>query len=112
MTLRHHSGVSARRFQLAVIFSLLCACLIAWGCQTTPVSGRRKLVLVPETQELSLGEEAYKDILSKEQAETTSNGNSKSSRPISRTRSACQAEKWRFTKASFQCANRKPGWPL
>jgi metalloendopeptidase OMA1, mitochondrial len=67
MTLRHHSGVSARRYQLAVILSLLCACFIAWGCQTTPVSGRRKLVLVPETQELSLGEDAYKEILSKEQ---------------------------------------------
>ena len=67
MTLRHSSGVSARRYQFAVIFSLLCGCLIAWGCQTTPVSGRRKLVLVPETQELSLGEEAYKEILSKEQ---------------------------------------------
>ena len=67
MTLRHHSGLSARRYQLAVILSLLCACFIAWGCQTTPVSGRRKLVLVPETQELSLGEDAYKEILSKEQ---------------------------------------------
>jgi metalloendopeptidase OMA1, mitochondrial len=67
MTLRHQSGVSARRYQLAVICSLLGACFIAWGCQTTPVSGRRKLVLVPETQEISLGEDAYKDILSKEQ---------------------------------------------
>jgi metalloendopeptidase OMA1, mitochondrial len=66
MTMRHESGVSARRFQLAVIFSLLCACLIAWGCQTTPISGRRKLLLVPETQELTLGEDAYQDILSKE----------------------------------------------
>ena len=67
MTLRHQSGVSARRYQLAVICSLLGACFIAWGCQTTPVSGRRKLVLVPETQEIRLGEDAYKDILSKEQ---------------------------------------------
>ena len=67
MTLRHQHGVSARRYQLAVISSLLCACFIAWGCQTTPVSGRRKLVLVPETQEISLGEDAYKEILSKEQ---------------------------------------------
>ena len=67
MTLRHQSGVSARRYQLAVILSLFCACVIAWGCQTTPVSGRRKLVLVPETQEISLGEDAYKEILSKEQ---------------------------------------------
>jgi predicted Zn-dependent protease len=67
MTLRHQSGVSARRYQLAVILSLLCSCLIAWGCQTTPVSGRRKLVLVPETKEIVLGEDAYRDILSKEQ---------------------------------------------
>lgn len=67
MTVRPKSGVSARRYQLAVIFSLLSACLIAWGCQTTPVSGRRKLVLVPEAQEISLGQEAYKEILAKEQ---------------------------------------------
>lgn len=66
MTLRQRSGVSARRYQLAVILSLLCACLIAWGCQTTPVSGRRKLVLIPETQEITLGDDAYKEILSKE----------------------------------------------
>lgn len=69
MTLRHHSGVSAHRYQLAVILSLLCACLIAWGCQTTPISGRRKLALItsPEPQEIKLGEEAYEQILSKEQ---------------------------------------------
>lgn len=69
MTLRHHSGVSARRYQLAVICSLLCACFVAWGCQTTPISGRKKLALItsPEPQEIKLGEEAYEQILSKEQ---------------------------------------------
>ena len=68
MTLRHQSGVSARRYQLAVILSLLCACFVAWGCQTTPVSGRRKLALfTPEPKEIKLGEEAYEQILSKEQ---------------------------------------------
>jgi metalloendopeptidase OMA1, mitochondrial len=69
MTLRHRSGVSARPYQLAVICSLLGACFIAWGCQTTPVSGRRKLALftTPEPQEIKLGEEAYEQILSKEQ---------------------------------------------
>lgn len=68
MTMRHESGVSARRYQLAVIFSLLCVCLIAWGCQTTPISGRRKLALLtPEPKEIKLGEEAYEQILSKEQ---------------------------------------------
>ncbi|NQV24428.1 MAG: M48 family metallopeptidase [Rhodopirellula sp.] len=67
MTLRHPSGLSARRYQLAVIFSLLCACLIAWGCQTTPVSGRRHLVLLqPEAQEISMGEDAYQEIVNKE----------------------------------------------
>lgn len=68
MTMRHKFGVSARQYQLAVIFSLLCACLIAWGCQTTPVSGRRKLaILTPEPQEIQMGEEAYQQILSEEQ---------------------------------------------
>lgn len=67
MTVRHTSGVSARRIQVVAIFSLLSACLIAWGCQTTPVSGRRKLVLLkPEAEEISMGEEAFLQILSKE----------------------------------------------
>ena len=56
MALRHQSGVSARRYKFAIIFSLLCACFIAWGCQTTPVSGRRKLALLtPEPKEIQLG---------------------------------------------------------
>lgn len=71
MNVRHKFGVSARQCQLLVIFSLLCACLIAWGCQTTPVSGRRKLVLLqPEAQEISMGEEAYQGIVSKEPKST------------------------------------------
>lgn len=69
MTLRHRSGVSARPYQLTAIFSLLCACFIAWGCQTTPISGRKKLALItsPEPQEIKLGEEAYEQIMAKEQ---------------------------------------------
>lgn len=33
------------------------------GCSTVPVSGRRSLVLVPEAQELALGDQAYAETL-------------------------------------------------
>jgi metalloendopeptidase OMA1, mitochondrial len=33
------------------------------GCQTTPITGRSQLMLVSESQEVSLGEEAYRYIL-------------------------------------------------
>jgi metalloendopeptidase OMA1, mitochondrial len=33
------------------------------GCQTTPITGRSQLMLVSESQEVSLGEEAYRHIL-------------------------------------------------
>jgi len=110
MTLRHRSGVSARPYQLAVICSLLCACFIAWGCQTTPISGRRKLALItsPEPQEIKLGEEAYEQILSKEQP--SKNQNSESSPRTSRTHSACPAVRSPFTKASFRSVSQKPDW--
>jgi len=41
-------------------------CLIAWGCQTTPVSGRRQLMLIPEQQEMELGATTYQEILANE----------------------------------------------
>lgn len=36
------------------------------GCQTTPITGRRQLMLLPESQELSLGEESYREVTEQE----------------------------------------------
>src|SRR5688572_730355 len=59
LTLRQAQG---ERFVIAHA-SLLAALLFLAGCATVPVSGRRSLVLVSEGQELSLGEQSYKEIL-------------------------------------------------
>ncbi len=49
-------------------FGIVGACLVCWGCRSTPVSGRQQLVLVPEAQEMELGVTAYKEVLEKEPA--------------------------------------------
>ncbi len=36
------------------------------GCQTIPFSSRRQLVIIPEQQEIQMGEESYRQILSEE----------------------------------------------
>lgn len=49
--------------------ALIAICLIAWGCQATPHSGRKRVSLLfpAEDKEMALGAEAYQDILAKEQ---------------------------------------------
>lgn len=67
MTSRLFSGVPASRsVRMSMLLSLLCACLVAWGCQTTPVSGRRKVMIVPESEEIQIGKDAYQELLAKE----------------------------------------------
>ena len=41
-----------------------CACL--GGCRSTPVTGRRQLILVPETQEMALGVQAFQETVQSE----------------------------------------------
>ncbi len=40
----------------------LCSC---WGCNTTPVTHRRRLLLTPESQETQMGVAAYQDVKTK-----------------------------------------------
>ena len=47
------------------IFILLSALVIS-GCTTTPVSKRSALILIPKSQEISLGRQSYNQILKKE----------------------------------------------
>ena len=41
-------------------------CMVFLGCRSTPVSGRKQVLLVPEQQEILMGEQAFTEILSKE----------------------------------------------
>jgi len=46
---------------------VLAVCLLLFsGCTTTPVSGRQALILVPLSQEMALGAQAYQEVLKKE----------------------------------------------
>lgn len=77
MTLRQGSGAANAlptdatsrfdRLRIITVLALLATCLIAWGCKTNPISGRRQVYLGPENQEVQLGATAYQEILSKEQ---------------------------------------------
>jgi predicted Zn-dependent protease len=44
--------------------------VIAWGCQSVPISGRRQLVFVSEQKEIRLGAAAFQEILKSEPAST------------------------------------------
>jgi predicted Zn-dependent protease len=37
--------------------------VVLWGCATAPVSGRSQILLVPESQEIALGMQAYREAL-------------------------------------------------
>ena len=52
---------------------LTCSLLFSWilaGCTTTPVSGKKALILVPFSQEMSLGEQAFQQVLKEEKLST------------------------------------------
>ncbi len=53
------------------ISTILCFFLFA-GCAVTPESERTAIILIPFSQEVALGDQAYKDILSKEKLSTDS----------------------------------------
>ena len=50
--------------QLAALGVGCCCC----GCRTTPMTGRKQLLLVPETQEVSMGLSAFEEVTKKEPA--------------------------------------------
>jgi len=54
-------------FRISIIALILTAMLSALtGCHTTPISDRKQLLLIPEQQEISLGLQAYEEILAQE----------------------------------------------
>ncbi len=58
--------------QVAITAVLLAATGIAvWsGCRSTPVTGRKQLLIVSESQEIAMGVNAYREILSSEKLST------------------------------------------
>ena len=59
-----------------VACGVLAAASLALACVKTPYTGRKALILVPEDQEMQLGADAYKEVLSKEKLcnDATTNG--------------------------------------
>jgi metalloendopeptidase OMA1, mitochondrial len=55
--------------RFAVLVTLVLAGLVA-GCRSAPVTGRRQMLLLPETREVSMGLTSYQDIVAKEPAST------------------------------------------
>ena len=53
--------------QLILVLYLL---LFSGGCRTTPITGRRQVLIVPESREISMGLKAYEDTLSSQQVST------------------------------------------
>jgi metalloendopeptidase OMA1, mitochondrial len=51
-------------------FCLLPVLLVAVGCATVPLTGRRQLLLLSESEETSLGLQSYQEVLAKEKLST------------------------------------------
>jgi metalloendopeptidase OMA1, mitochondrial len=51
-----------------VLLSALAIFFLLSGCSTVPITGRQQLLLVPESEEIQLGAQAYQQVLTKEKA--------------------------------------------
>lgn len=65
---RHHCSQRFDRGQCRSIMLLMIVAPVVClaGCRTTPITGRRQLLVVPESQELSMGLSSYQQTLSSE----------------------------------------------
>jgi len=61
--------VNSRWAALTGVF-LASALFLTPGCRSAPMTGRRQMLLLPETQEVSLGLTSYQEIVAKEPAST------------------------------------------
>ena len=53
---------------MATLICVTAICLA--GCRTTPITGRRQLLVVPESQEINMGLSSYQQTLSSERLST------------------------------------------
>jgi predicted Zn-dependent protease len=51
---------------LQISLLLVIGCVLCAGCQSAPVTGRKQMLLMPESQEVSLGLSAFNDVAAKE----------------------------------------------
>ena len=56
-----HEQIITRRTMIAASLAVWCC-----GCRQAPVTGRRQVLLVPETKEVSMGLSAYEEVIKKE----------------------------------------------
>lgn len=79
------------------------------ACYTNPVTGRQSLVLIPQGQELSLGEQSFRDIRQKEKVSADSGANARVTRVGQRIAQAVGSElpdaKWEFVVFESEDAN-------
>lgn len=79
--------------------ALLAVALLVAGCAKVPITGRRQFVLISEAQEMKLGEEAYREILSDLQIARDHPANKNLQRVGRRIAEAAQKDQfdWEFT---------------
>lgn len=66
--MKAHLSSSCRILAMRVVSGLLLGALALWalGCAEAPVTGRKRLILISESQEMALGLQAYQKILNEE----------------------------------------------
>jgi predicted Zn-dependent protease len=62
--------ISLRPLKKSIGMLLLLSTAVTLGCRSAPITGRKQLVVLPETQEVTLGATAYQEVLSKQPAST------------------------------------------
>ena len=86
----------------------LCSC---FGCRTTPITQRRQLLLVPESQEIQMGVAAYDDVKTKNKISTNAKYNEVVARVGQRLAEAARRQdlgtnfEWEFTVIADQTQN-------
>ncbi len=86
----------------------LCSCL---GCRTTPITQRRQLLLVPESQEIQMGVAAYDEVKTKNKISTNAKYNEVVTRVGQRLADAAKQQNlgtnfdWEFTVIADQTQN-------
>ncbi len=86
----------------------LCSC---FGCRTTPITQRRQLLLVPESQEIQMGVAAYDEVKAKNKISTNAKYNEVIARVGQRLAEAARRQdlgtnfEWEFTVIADQTQN-------
>ncbi len=55
-----------RESLLRIAYSTIGCCACFAGCRSAPMTGRSQLMLIPETQEIAMGQQAFSEVLAQE----------------------------------------------